>query len=75
MLQLSNFREFVLFGLVRKLAHDIDVKIVVFKSFGVLWKAFDNFFEIFARGFDLLLFLELSCTVRGCEVVEVSGNG
>lgn len=75
MLQLSNFREFVLFGLVGKLAHDIDVKIVVFKSFSVLWKAFDNVFEILVCGFGLLVFLELSGTVRGCEVVEVSGDG
>jgi hypothetical protein len=75
MLQLSNFREFVLFGLVGKLTHDIDVKIVVFKSFGVLWKAFDNVFEILVRGFGLLLFLELGGTVRGCEVVKISSNG
>jgi hypothetical protein len=75
MLQFSNFRDFVLFGLVGKFTHDIDVKIVIFEGFGVLWKAFDDVFEILVGGFGLLVFLELGSPVGGSEVVKVSGDG
>ena len=74
-LKLANFREFIPFALVRELAHDIDVEIVVFEGFGVFGEGFDDVFEVFVGGGGGCLFLELGGFVGGSEFLEFFGDG